>query len=287
MQTDTGRDRLLVLGEASWPSDDQVLSIGFENLDRRGLKLSPELELEIHDEKGEWQRVLGVIWRGQFDELSSTQHNMLHLVRASGVPCINSALTLLHGSHRIAIATALKRYNLPVVPSYFFLGSAGIGYFFEPDLPCVVKAGNWHMGYGKVKASTKEVWSDTVDLAVLLRDLIGVEPYLSYTRDLRVLIVGEEVIGFERIPSQWRANVSPSEGNIVELPEQILKQSKEAAICLRADVLGVDWVQVKDGSWVLLEANIAPGLELAGHDFRPHVLSLLRTKLHDSSVSAA
>lgn len=287
MQTDTGRHRLLVLGEASWPSDDQVLSIGFESLDRRGLKLSPELELAIHDEKGDWERVFGVVWRGQFDELSATQHNILHLVRASGVPCINSALALLRGSHRIAVATALKRQNLPVVPSYYFLGSAGIGYFFEPSLPCVVKAGNWHMGYGKVKTTTKEAWADTVDLAVLLRDLIGVEPYLSYTRDLRVLIVGEEVIGFERIPSQWRANVSPSEGNIVELPERILKQSKEAAMCLQADVLGVDWVQVEDGSWVILEANIAPGLELAGHDFRPRVLSLLRTKLRDSSVSVA
>lgn len=268
----------LVLGERGWPEEWGIACVAFEELDKRGLRLTPGLQLEIHDASGNWTPVDGIAWRGQFDEHFNTQHAALSLIRASGVQCVNSAQTILRATDRISLAAELRNSGLPVVPAHYFLGSSGIGYFHSPSLPCVVKIGNWHMGYGKFKASTQEVWSDAADLAFITHEVMAVEPFLNYQRDLRVLILGDTLICFERVPSQWRANVCPTEGRIVETPKELAKMSKLAASTIGADVLGVDWVQLEDGEWVLLEANIAPGLQFGGLDLRPQLIELLNAR---------
>jgi ribosomal protein S6--L-glutamate ligase len=273
------RGTLLILGEEGWPESSNVVGVAFDQLKSRGLRLTPDHQLELHDETGNWTSVTGVAWRGQFDEHFKTQHAALSLIRASTVPCINSAQTVLRACNRISLAAELKNGGLPVISAYYFLGSSGIGYFHSPTLPCVVKIGNWHMGYGKIKASTQEVWADAADFAFITPEAIAVEPFLDYVRDVRVLVLGRMLVCFERVPSQWRANVCPSDGRIVEVPNELAENSRMAASILGADVLGVDWVQLKNGEWVLLEANIAPGLQFGGLDLRPKLLELIAGRI--------
>ncbi len=267
---------LLVLGEPEWPEEEGVVSVGFSDLDKTGLRLTPNSDLEIHDSAGNWKPIIGVAWRGMFDQHFEIQCAAFSLIRASRTPCLNSAACILRASDRVSLAYELKNGGLPTVPAYYFLGSSGIGYFHTPTLPCVLKLGNWHMGYGKVKASTRESWSDAADLPFIVRGSVAVEPFLDYQRDLRVLLLGDTVVGFERIPSQWRANVCPAEGRFVDVPDDLLQQSRKARSILGADVLGVDWVQLKDGNWVLLEANLAPGLLFEGLNLRPQLIHILR-----------
>lgn len=267
---------LVVLGEPEWPEEDGVVSVGFADLDKTGLRLTPESKLEIHNSDGHWMPIIGVAWRGMFDQHFEIQHAAFSLIRASGVPCINSSACILRASDRVSLSYQLKNGGLPIVPAHYFLGSSGIGYFHNPSLPCVLKLGNWHMGYGKIKASTQETWSDAADLPFIVRGSVAVEPFLDYRRDIRVLLLGEMMLGFERVPSQWRANVCPTEGRFVEVPEDLAKMSQQARAILGADVVGVDWVQLKEGNWILLEANLAPGLLFEGLNLRPQLLSLLR-----------
>ena len=252
-----------------------TLCVAFDELDKRGLRLTPEFQLEIHDAGGSWSPVTAVAWRGQFDEHFKTQHAALSLVRASGVRCLNSANAIICASDRVSLAAQLKKCGLPVVSAHYFLGSAGIGYFHTPTLPCVLKIGNWHMGYGKLKVCTREVWSDAADLAFITHEAMAVEPFLKYRRDLRILILGDSMVCFERVPSQWRANVCPAEGRIVDLPTELADMSKKAALCIGAEILGVDWIELDDGQWVLLEANIAPGLQFGGMDLRLQLLEMV------------
>jgi ribosomal protein S6--L-glutamate ligase len=270
---------VLVLGERDWPESQRTTCVAFGELHKRGLRLNPDLLLEIHDTVGDWTQVEGVIWRGQFDEHFSIQHAALSLVRASGVQCVNSPQSILRASDRISLAAELRKSGLPVVPAFYFLGSSGIGYFHTPSLPCVVKIGNWHMGYGKIKASTKEVWCDAADLAFITHGPMAVEPFLHYQRDIRVLVLGDAQVGFERVPSQWRANVCPTAGRVVDVPKDLATMSKLAASAIGADVLGVDWVQLDDERWVLIEANIAPGLQFEELDLRQQVTDLLTDRV--------
>jgi ribosomal protein S6--L-glutamate ligase len=265
----------LVIGEREWSDTGSVLCIAFDEFDKRGLRLTPELHLEVHDEVGNWLPVTCVLWRGQFDEHFSAQHASLNLIHASGVPCLNSTQTIRLASSRVSLAAEFKKSGLPIISAYHFLGSGGIGYFHNPQLPCVVKIGNWHMGYGKIKASTPEVWSDAADLSFITKESIAVEPFLTYRRDIRILVLGEKLLAFERVPSQWRANVCPLEGKIIEVPNELVNMSKRAAATIGANILGVDWVQIETGEWVILEANIAPGLQFGDVDLRPELLKML------------
>ena len=273
------RHTLLVLGEREWPEENDVVCIDFGDLDKTGLRLTPELELQVHDNVGNWTPVSGIAWRGQFDRHASSQRAAFSLVCASGLPCLNSQACILRASDRVSLAVRMQNGGLPTVPAHYFLGSSGIGYFHTPTLPCVLKFGNWHMGYGKIKAPTQEAWSDAADLPFIVHGSVAVEPFLDYRRDLRVLILGETVLAFERIPSQWRANVCPAEGRFVEVPDDLFQMSQLARSIVDAEVIGVDWVQLKSGKWVLLEANLAPGLQFEGLDLRPHVTSLLRERV--------
>ena len=47
------------------------------------------------------------------------------------------------------------------------------------------------------------------------------------------------------------------------------EQSRRAAETLDADVVGLDFVQIGSGEWILLEANLSPGLTLTTHGQSP------------------
>lgn len=271
--------RIVVLGEKTWPSEKGVVVLGFEELDSRGLRLLSSGVLEIHSPDGRWDCVDAIVWRGQFDLHFPVQHCLLSLIRASGVRCLNSAGTLFNYSDRISMHRALVDAGMPIVPSAFFFGSSGYGYFHEPTFPCVLKVGNWHMGYGKMKVLSKTSWMDAVDMAAICKEFIAVEPFVEYQRDLRVLVVGDKIQAIERKGSQWKANVCPVEMKETEIPEQLAVLSRKAASALGAEIFGLDWLQTASGEWLLLEGNLAPGLNWEGTDLRIEVIQELRKSI--------
>lgn len=267
---------VVVLGEKNWPAEEDVVVLGFDELDANGLRLLPSGVLEIHAQDGRWDAVDAVVWRGQFDSHFSIQHCLLGLIRASGVRCLNQADTLFNCSDRISMHRVLVNAGMPVVPSAFFFGSSGYGYFYEPNFPCVLKVGNWHMGYGKMKVLSKTAWLDAVDMAAICKDFVAVEPFVEYQRDLRVLVVGDKMYAIERKGSQWKANVCPIEMKETEIPEQLAVLSRKAASALNVEIFGLDWLQTASGEWLLLEGNLAPGLSWEGTDLRHGVIQKLR-----------
>ena len=273
--------KTLILGEKNWPKQDNVIALDFLEIDRQGLKLGTSRTLQVHDCDGNWLDIRGVLWRGQFDSDLAQEFALLGMIEASGVPCINSARGLRLFSDRISMHALLAHAGLPVVSSAFFLGKSGYGYYHEPDLPCVLKVGNWHMGYGKIKVDSKQQWLDAVDMAAISKDFIAVEPWIDYTADIRILVVGKEIIVIERIPSQWKANVCPIDIKFIEAPPGLVDQSRKAAEFMQMEILGVDWVFDRKGNWIVLEANAAPGLEFLNLDLRPLAMEMLKEKMRD------
>jgi len=272
--------KILVIGEKSWPSAEDVSCLDFCELDIRGVRITESLDFECHSPHGEWEKIDAILWRGQFDSEVLRQYAVLNLIAASGVTCINSAASMLQKGGRISSYAALQRSGLPVIKSTFFCGSNGLSYYYHPDFPCVLKVGNWHMGYGKARAHDKATWLDAIDMAHIAKDFVGVEPFVTYTKDIRVLVLGDEVAGLERVPSQWKANVCPTECRSINVPESLCAMSIRAAQVLGMEILGVDWIQTRDGEWLLLEANPSPGLEWEGVDWRKKAIALLKAKTH-------
>jgi hypothetical protein len=211
--------KFLVVGEKSWPLSENVFCLDFCELDSRGVRLTEVLDFECHSPDGQWEKIDGILWRGQFDEEVSRQLAVLHLIAASNATCINSAASMLEKGGRISSLFALRRSGLPTVTSTIFCGSNGLSYFYKPTFPCVLKVGSWHMGYGKAKATDQASWLDAVDMAHIAKDFVAVEPFIDYVRDIRVLVMGNELAGLERVPSQWKANVCPAECRNIRHPD--------------------------------------------------------------------
>lgn len=269
---------ILVIGETDWPTADDICCLSLDQLDRTGLMLSPNGQLRYHEIDGVWHNFDLVLWRAQGGRDAALQHAALSLVAASSAICVNSAESLLRFGTRFLNDGALRKDGLPVIESCKMLGANALSYYYTPRFPAVLKLGNWHMGYGKFKISDLESWNDAVDMAAIIQDIASIEPFIHYSRDLRILLVGNDIFSIERVPKrhQWKANVCPDEVKPVSTPPMLEQMTRRAASVLGMSILGADWIEDEQGRWLLLEVNPAPGLQMGATDCRPLALDLLK-----------
>lgn len=100
-------------------------------------------------------RVDAVLWRLGAVRPHSLHRAALETIRLSGVPCVNSAQTLLRGYDRLAMLTELREIGLPMLPFSVAIGERVLE-VQPPDLPAVVKIGNLHGGWGKARAENAQ-----------------------------------------------------------------------------------------------------------------------------------
>jgi ribosomal protein S6--L-glutamate ligase len=133
------------------------------------------------------------------------------------------------------------------------------------------------MGYGKCRITSDDVWKDSVDMAIASRDIVAIEPFVGYRRDIRILLVGQRVFAAERVAGrgQWKANVCPDRVYVTDPPEMLVKLTRKAAAVLNMEIVGADWIEDGDGNWILLEVNPAPGLQMGNLNCRPFVMELI------------
>ena len=99
--------------------------------------------------------------------------------------------------------------------------------------------------------------------------------------DLRLLVVGDEVLGMRRSHSHdWRTNVSRGAvAEPVEVTAELAELARQAARAVGAEVGGVDLLPGQDGRLYAIEVNAVPGWRalsrVAKVDVAGRVLSLL------------
>jgi ribosomal protein S6--L-glutamate ligase len=155
----------------------------------------------------------------------------------------------------------------------------------HPDFPAVLKVGNFHGGFGKIRVENEGQWADARDLAVVTSDYVTLEPYVDYTRDIRCLAVGDQVWAMARRGVTWKANTQTQEYQIIRAPAQLEAWTRQAINHLQAEVLALDFLEKSDGSYVLLESNDIPGFSGFPAPVREAVAAQLDKKLeHISST---
>ncbi|MEL6177872.1 MAG: hypothetical protein AAFS10_02915 [Myxococcota bacterium] len=200
-----------------------------------------------------------IMWR-----LGAVTPNPMHracldMIRLTGVPCLNSAHTLLRGYDRLGMLVELKSSGLPVIDFDVVAGSGALE-AQTPRLPAVLKLDNYHGGQAKALATTEEGWSDLVSLASPYMGYATIEPFITYVRDIRCLLVGDRAWAMERRSSGWKANVETEHHALIEPVSPWLDWTRQAAQLLNADTLGLDFLETPEGAFVLLESNDVPGV---------------------------
>jgi ribosomal protein S6--L-glutamate ligase len=204
-------------------------------------------------------RVDSLFWRIGAVRPFPHHREALELVRYAQVPCVNSAETLLRGFDRLNMLNELREIGLPVVPFTAVVGPPLMGEL-EPQLPSIIKVGSYHAGYGKMKLTTLEQWQDMVDFIFITEDYFTIEPYIDYVRDIRCVAVGEQVWAMARNGSRWKANSGVVETQLIAAPDELYDYTLRAMRHLGADILALDFLETREGQYVVLEGNDVPGL---------------------------
>jgi ribosomal protein S6--L-glutamate ligase len=251
---------LVVNGERDW--GEWFARVGDVAVERRALQSTSWLlrdgALRVYDADG----VVcpdAILWRVGAIRMIPRYRSVVELMRLADVPAVNSGDCIGRCFDRLGCAAEMKAAGLPIVLPNAAVGDGIVGKIAMPA-PFVVKAGNHHAGLGKTLVDDDARWPELAGLLFAVDDAIAAEPYVPHVRDIRCLIVGDDVWAMVREGRGWRANVDTRKHALIDPPAQLAAWTRRARDHLRADVLGLDFLERADGSHVLLECNDSPGL---------------------------
>lgn len=200
-----------------------------------------------------------IFWRLGAVNPEAKHRNMLELIQYSGVPCINSAETLLKGYDRLSMLNTLKKLELPVIDFNAATGTAHLKNL-EMPFPFVVKVGNHHGGYGKSLVSDEEQWEELKDLLFIHQDYVTVEKFIDYKYDIRYLAVNDKVWAMKRKGRYWKANSLTQEYQIIEPEKEWIGNVKLLQENIKADIVAIDVLETENGEKTIVEYNDIPSL---------------------------
>ncbi len=200
-----------------------------------------------------------ILWRVGAIRPNAKYKAALDIIQLSGVHCVNSAKTLAKGFDRLTMLNVLKECDLPVIP--FNVATTSIQLKnIEIPFPFVVKAGNYHGGFGKVLVNDEDKWQDIKDLLFISEDYITIEPFINYERDIRYLAVGDKIWAMARKGKFWKANVQTTDFTLINPEEKLVSMTKKLQNYLQADIVAIDILEEKDGTKYIVEYNDIPGI---------------------------
>jgi len=198
-------------------------------------------------------------------------------------PMLNEPDDTLTAMHKIASAVALTEANVQVPDALLALSSERLNLARDSfGEEAVYKTAIGTNGGGTWKVDANERLNARVGSRyAFLQELL--ERRGERTRDLRVYIVGDRIVGtmFRYAPDEeWRTNVALGghvENATDEVPSEVLDTAVEAADAIGLDYAGVDLMEGTDG-WYVLEVNPTAGFkglyEATGRSPAPYIAQL-------------
>jgi len=209
-------------------------------------------------------------------------------VFARARPMLNAPQATLTAMHKFAAATALSEADVPVPDALLALGSDTLnrrrGEFGEE---AVYKTAIGTHGGGTWKVGPDESVNAMVgNRYAFLQDLVEREG--EHHRDLRVYVVGDEILGaMHRYAPEgdWRTNVSLG-GDVRDASDQLTDDVRQMAIgateAMELDYAGVDIIEGDDG-WYVLEVNPTAGFkgffQATGRSPAPYIAGLAADRI--------
>lgn len=201
----------------------------------------------------------GILWRVGAIAPSEIQTTALNLIELSGIPCVNAAETLKIGFDRLSMLSAIRKQGLPVI-DFNVVTRPSLLKNIKMKFPFVVKAGNYHGGYGKVLVEDEKKWQDIQDLLFVTGHYITTEPYINYKRDIRYIAVNDNIKAMSRRGRFWKANVETSDYREITPEKELADKLRDLQKTLKADILAIDILEEEDGKLHVVEYNDIPGL---------------------------
>ncbi|MBB4807932.1 ribosomal protein S6--L-glutamate ligase [Chryseobacterium defluvii] len=219
-----------------------------------------------------------IFWRLGAVNPEAKHRNILEMIEYSGVPCVNSAATLLMGYERLSMLNMLKKLGLPIIDFNVATNTAQLKNL-EMPFPFVVKVGNHHGGYGKSLISNEEQWEELKDLLIIHQDYITIEKFINYQYDIRYLAVNDKIWAMKRRGKYWKANSLTQEYQIIEPEKDWVEKVKFLQGSIKANIVALDFLETENGDKVILEYNDIPGLSGFPEEAKLEISNTVKSKI--------
>lgn len=189
--------------------------------------------------------------------------SMVEHMEVSGIRVVNPCYSFRRARDKYSTQYTLAEAGLPVADT-FTTENIERAYRWSKDLgESIYKPILGSMGKGSLKFEDPDLAYNAWKILSRIGQPLIVQEYLQNPgRDIRVFVVGREVVGTAYkygADGNWKTNVAQG-GRMVDepVPEEILDLGVRATSALGLDYAGVDIIESIRGP-VLLEVNGAPG----------------------------
>lgn len=185
-----------------------------------------------------------------------------------GVPVVNPATAIARSRDKLRCLQLLAEGGLAVPRTVMATQGANVRRLVElvGGLPCIIKLLRGTQGVGVMIANTTAEAETIMQTFWGLGQDVCLQEFIAESkgRDVRALVVGDEVVGAMRRKArrgEFRSNLHRGgEGKAIRLEASYVKAALAAAHLVGLTVCGVDLLEGRDGPRVM-ELNSSPGFE--------------------------
>ena len=195
------------------------------------------------------------------------QYLISKFCKEAGTPIVDPVLSLdkfFFERGKAFDYAVLQQHSLPIIPSWFVNASGLSKIKSEIDFPIVAKVTTASQGKG---VHLCHDYQELEEVLLSHNDELMLQKFIKNDRDLRLQVIGEEVVGSIKRRSlnkdEFRNNTSLGGEATKYTPSQEQQQlAIEATQALGYSIAGVDLIQDQDeGEWKIVEVNRAPQFE--------------------------
>jgi len=184
------------------------------------------------------------------------------------VPVVNPAPAIARSRDKLRCLQLLAQQGLDVPRTVMATSGANVRRLVQAvgGLPCIIKLLRGTQGVGVMIANTAAEAETIVQTFWGLGQDVCLQEFIAESRgrDVRALVVGNEVVGAMRRQArggEFRSNIHRGgEGKSIRLDKAYQETAVRAARTIGLTVCGVDMLEAKDGPKVM-ELNSSPGFE--------------------------
>jgi ribosomal protein S6--L-glutamate ligase len=185
-----------------------------------------------------------------------------------GIPVVNNAAPIARSRDKLRCLQMLTKAGIDIPRTVMAHDRSNVERLVEEvgGLPAIIKLIRGTQGVGVMIASTLQEVKTIVDTFWHLGEEIFIQEFIAESkgRDVRVLVVGDQVVGAMRRKAkrgEFRSNLHRGgEGKLIDLPDSYAQAAVAAAKVIGLEIAGVDLLEGAHGPKIM-EVNSSPGFE--------------------------